>query len=102
MRFHFGSDDVGWHWNELGRQNPFGAVIAPSGEQSPEREIDDFFASGRADITRLMCELARLAPQLRRGSALDFGCGVGRLSRALAEHFDTVMGIDIAPSMISH
>ena len=31
---------------------------------------------------------------------MDFGCGVGRLSQALAVHFDRVVGIDIAASMI--
>ncbi len=37
---------------------------------------------------------------LRRAKALDFGCGVGRLTQPLAEHFDQVWGVDIAPSMI--
>ncbi len=32
--------------------------------------------------------------------ALDFGCGVGRLTQALARHFNIVDGVDIAPSMI--
>jgi SAM-dependent methyltransferase len=102
MRFHFGSGDVGWHWNELGRRNPFGAVLAPSGEKSPGQEIDDFFATGREDVARLIVHLAQVAPQMRWRSALDFGCGIGRVSRALAEHFETVVGIDVAPSMIAH
>jgi SAM-dependent methyltransferase len=39
-----------------------------------------------------------LRPARRR--ALDFGCGVGRLSQALARYFDSVVGIDIAPTMV--
>lgn len=35
-----------------------------------------------------------------RQSALDFGCGVGRLTQALCEHFFSCQGVDIAPSMI--
>ncbi len=35
-----------------------------------------------------------------RQRALDFGCGVGRLSQALAEHFERVVGVDIAESMV--
>jgi SAM-dependent methyltransferase len=35
-----------------------------------------------------------------QGVALDFGCGVGRLTQALAPHFVRVYGVDIAPSMI--
>ena len=33
-------------------------------------------------------------------SALDFGSGVGRLSIALADHFDRVVGLDISPGML--
>ena len=36
----------------------------------------------------------------RRGRALDFGCGVGRLTQALATYFDEAVGVDIAPSMV--
>jgi ubiquinone/menaquinone biosynthesis C-methylase UbiE len=33
--------------------------------------------------------------------ALDFGCGPGRLTQALAEHFREAHGVDIASSMIA-
>src|SRR5690606_11991514 len=35
-----------------------------------------------------------------KGKALDFGCGVGRLTQALGKHFDKAIGVDIAASMI--
>lgn len=41
-----------------------------------------------------------LGIELRHGRALDFGCGVGRLTQALCLHFDECHGVDIAPSMI--
>ncbi len=34
------------------------------------------------------------------GAALDFGCGVGRLSQALARRFEMVHGVDISSAMI--
>lgn len=34
------------------------------------------------------------------GAALDFGCGAGRLTQALAGWFDSVTGIDISPVML--
>lgn len=34
------------------------------------------------------------------GQALDFGCGVGRLTQALTAHFTHATGVDIAPSML--
>jgi SAM-dependent methyltransferase len=38
---------------------------------------------------------------VRPGRALDFGCGVGRLTQALAGKFSECDGVDIAPSMIA-
>ena len=35
-----------------------------------------------------------------RSKALDFGCGVGRLTRALLEHFAEAHGVDISAKMI--
>lgn len=35
-----------------------------------------------------------------RKLALDFGCGIGRLTQALAKYFEEVHGVDIASSMI--
>ena len=34
------------------------------------------------------------------GTALDFGCGVWRLTQPLADHFKEVCGIDISPNFI--
>ena len=44
--------------------------------------------------------LADRGVAIERGRALDFGCGVGRLTQALAEHFDSCDGVDLAASMI--
>ncbi|OLE97248.1 MAG: hypothetical protein AUG75_10580, partial [Cyanobacteria bacterium 13_1_20CM_4_61_6] len=51
-------------------------------------------------ISSLLYELDSRRIAMRRGSALDFGCGVGRLTQALAPHFDRVVGVDISPNMI--
>jgi len=36
----------------------------------------------------------------RRGRVLDFGCGVGRLTQALGDHFERATGVDISPTML--
>jgi ubiquinone/menaquinone biosynthesis C-methylase UbiE len=63
-------------------------------------DLRDFFASGATDVQDLLgrAEAYGLAPP--RGTALDFGCGVGRLTQALALEFDSVVGVDIAESMV--
>jgi SAM-dependent methyltransferase len=55
---------------------------------------------GRDDVTRTLGELDALGLRVPRGSALDFGCGVGRLTQALGEHFARVVGLDISAAMV--
>ena len=57
-------------------------------------------ASGRRKAAGLLARLDRLGVPARRGRALDFGCGVGRLTLPLASAFDEVTGVDIAPAML--
>lgn len=63
-------------------------------------EEDAFFTLGAEEINAFMALVRALWPQLAMGHALDFGSGVGRLSQALATHFERVHGVDIAPSMV--
>lgn len=59
-----------------------------------------FFQSGANEVNALLARARALHPNMDFDRALDFGCGVGRLSRALSPHFRSVLGVDIAPSMI--
>jgi SAM-dependent methyltransferase len=47
-----------------------------------------------------MKETDQLNLKISHNRALDFGCGVGRVTQVLSNYFDTVDGVDIAPSMI--
>ena len=59
----------------------------------------EFFGSGEVHVRELVGRLTELGLPTH-GVVLDFGCGVGRLTQAFADHFDEAWGIDIAPSMI--
>jgi ubiquinone/menaquinone biosynthesis C-methylase UbiE len=41
-----------------------------------------------------------LKTRISYGNALDFGCGVGRLTQGLCHHFNHVTGVDISNTMI--
>jgi len=58
-------------------------------------------ATGDAEIETVMSHLAaiRCAPD-PNGTALDFGCGVGRLTQALTRYFASCVGVDISEKMI--
>ncbi|HYM95855.1 MAG TPA: class I SAM-dependent methyltransferase, partial [Candidatus Sulfotelmatobacter sp.] len=60
-----------------------------------------FFQTGVSEIDQVLGDLARLGVTVEPGRALDFGCGPGRLTQALAAHFTQVDGVDISPSMIA-
>jgi ubiquinone/menaquinone biosynthesis C-methylase UbiE len=59
-----------------------------------------FFASGQAAVDAIMAQATRLGVPEQSSRALDFGCGVGRLTRALAGYFEQADGLDIAETMI--
>jgi ubiquinone/menaquinone biosynthesis C-methylase UbiE len=87
-------------WNRLGKTDPLWAVLTAPGKRDNNWDIDEFLATGRDEVDALLQKLDGLNIAPQRGRALDFGCGVGRLSLALARHFEEVTGVDIAPSML--
>src|SRR2546428_2170157 len=94
-------DRIGWHWNQLGRRNPFGAIITRDNDPDAGWNAEEFFATGRADAARFLADLDGLGRTVGRRTALDFGCGVGRITRALADRFEMVVGVDVARSMVT-
>lgn len=86
-------------WSQLGQEDAHWSVITDEKfrKSSIDAHLDDFFAMGEYDIARLEAALARVDVRLTDiGSALDFGCGVGRLSIPLAKRCRQVRGVDIS------
>jgi SAM-dependent methyltransferase len=63
-------------------------------------DLERFFDTGRVDAVRFVEQLSAIAPSAGRQRVLDFGCGVGRVTRALAGYFEEVVGVDASRSMI--
>ena len=93
-------EDLQQHWTAFGEQDPLWAILAFPEKRGGAWELEEFFATGRADVDLVLGMLAERGIAIERGRALDFGCGVGRLTRALAERFDSCDGVDLAASMI--
>ena len=88
-------------WEDWGAVDPIYAILTDPQYRLGGGDVAAFLASGEAIIRYLMAECDRLGLCENRGTALDFGCGVGRLTVPLTEYFDGVVGIDIASSMIA-
>ena len=88
------------HWNELARRDPFWAVLTESDKLGNRWATPEFYATGVAEVAGDLARIRELAPAMRLGSALDFGCGAGRLTAALGGHFGRVTGVDISDTMV--
>lgn len=88
------------HWDELGRLDPYWAVLSDPAKRYGRWDVAEFLATGRSEIEEALHIAQQWKLPRHRGQALDFGCGVGRLSRALAEHFEHVTGVDVSTAMV--
>ena len=83
-------------WETWARTDPKYAIL--SSDEVRDWDDDRFMAHcWEADHA---LRLADEVITVRRGRALDFGCGIGRLSQRLAQEFDTVLGVDLSPTMV--
>lgn len=87
-------------WDDLAVLDPFWAVLTAHERRFRKWNPTHFFETGEREIEQLMSVCEDIGYPLEWRRALDFGCGMGRLTRPLARHFDEVYGVDISPRMI--
>ena len=92
--------DLQKNWNRFGKQDPLWAILSDPNMKGGKWAPKQFFHTGKDNISEFFEYLSDIRVAIPRLHALDFGCGVGRLTQALAPNFDNVAGVDIAPSMI--
>jgi len=92
-------DRIGEAWRAFGQTEPHWSVLVDDGyrQENLQANIDRFYRSGEADIEVHFNFLRRLPYPTTFDKALDFGCGVGRLTLALAPYARQVVGVDISP-----
>ena len=88
------------HWDEFGKVDPLWAILSAPGTEGGRWKLGEFFATGREEIKSVLDYVKVHNGSVPEGSALDFGCGVGRLTQALCPFFAKVTGVDIAPAML--
>jgi SAM-dependent methyltransferase len=93
-------EDSRAYWDRQAQRDPLWAILSDAAKRDGKWDIGRFFQTGTSEIAFLLYELDAQQLVVRHGSALDFGCGVGRLTQALAPHFDRVVGVDVSPSMV--
>ncbi len=91
-------------WEKYGRVDPYFGVLAEDkfrGHRLTGERKKEFFESGRICLDAVMNKVRRVFdPDFSIRRALDFGCGVGRLTIPLADYAGEVTGADVSESML--
>lgn len=92
-------------WERYGKLNPYFGVCTQEKYKSKnlnESALEEFFQSGEEQIKSVFDIVQeRVDRNFRPTRALDFGCGVGRLTIPLARVCHSVVGVDASESMLN-
>jgi SAM-dependent methyltransferase len=98
-----GDDSLRRHrqdWEELAQVDPLWSILTTREARGGRWQLDAFFASGEAEIDDALAAPAAAGRPRGHERALDFGCGVGRVTRALSDRFAECYGVDISSQMV--
>lgn len=87
-------------WEELAALDPYWAILSEPGKRFSLWDRNEFFRTGRDQVDALVSIAKQLNCPRDWNCALDFGCGVGRLTRALSNYFPECHGVDISSEMV--
>lgn len=87
-------------WEDWGSVNPLYAILTDpqyrhGGDQA------EFLRTGERFAAEIVARCEELGLATSRQGALDFGCGVGRVTAPLSQRFADVTGLDVSESMIA-
>ena len=89
------------YWDQHAAVDPLWTVLSFPDKRG-KWNLQEFMKTGEREIALLFHRFNELQLTVPSRHALDFGCGVGRLTQALARRVDRVVGADISAVMIRH
>ncbi|HLB21386.1 MAG TPA: class I SAM-dependent methyltransferase [Solirubrobacteraceae bacterium] len=87
-------------WDDLSAVDPYWAILSDRDRRFGRWDQTAFIQSGRDEVDALLADGARFGLPVARVEALDFGCGAGRLTQAIARDFQSCLGLDVSGRMI--
>lgn len=89
------------NWDEFGKTDPLWAILTDPSKKGGKWDLEEFLRTGKQEIDLVFEQIDSFKIRVSTKRALDFGCGIGRLTQALSGRFRECWGVDIAPSMIA-
>ena len=87
-------------WEILAQLDPLWAISTLPHMKFNKWNIEQFFLRGEKLNNELMEEIKQIGYPTAFKTAMDLGCGVGRISRFLAKNFEECYGVDISETMV--
>lgn len=88
-------------WRRIARvPNLYYHILSWPEKQDQGWTSEEFYATGEAEWGDFSGQWRHYAPDLG-GTCVEIGCGVGRLTRALAGSFERVVALDVSAEMIA-
>lgn len=91
-------EDLSRCWNDYGKSSPYWSVLTnPEYMYPDEQRIEQFYKSGvlDANYVKTVCEKYMDSP-ISGKTIIDFGCGLGRISKFLIDFGLKVIGMDVS------
>lgn len=89
---------IAGQWSALGLSDPHWSVLTNDKFRKANfaENEEEFFRSGQHVVSLVQAFAERNNAVIPRGHVLEFGCGTGRITSALAGAFETVTAVDVS------
>jgi SAM-dependent methyltransferase len=88
-------------WRDWGSVDPLYAILTDPKYRHGGGDRAEFLSTGEGLAAGVLGHCDELGLPKEFGRALDFGCGVGRLTAPLSVRFEEILGLDVSDNMIA-
>lgn len=88
------------NWNALAELDPLWTILSDPEKKFGKWDSAEFFSTGEREAERVLAMCKSNGINIFYGRLLDFGCGVGRMTRAFSGFFASCVGVDVSEKMI--
>jgi SAM-dependent methyltransferase len=89
------------NWNALAELDPLWTILSEPEKKFGKWDPVEFFSLGRREAERVLAMCKASSIDISFGRFLDFGCGVGRMTRGFSTFFSSGVGIDVSEKMVA-